>query len=189
MTTSSFGLPQETIDLIRNYFEQNPYIELVKIYGSRAKGNFRNGSDIDFAVWLKDGGETSRILGDLDELNMQGDRYNQIQGMKILKNLSVNEGAGGIASAGAGIGVGMAAGSVMGDIARSVFAPMQSTQQPQMPTYQQGGSSRFGQPTQTEEPKEDPMEKLANLKKMLDAGLIEQAEYDSVKSEILKKMM
>ena len=68
MTTSSFGLPQETIDLIRNYFEQNPYIELVKIYGSRAKGNFRNGSDIDFAVWLKDGGETSRILGNLDEL-------------------------------------------------------------------------------------------------------------------------
>jgi len=141
------------------------------------------------ALKLQRGTRRAESLGDLDELNMQGDRYNQIQGMKILKNLSVNEGAGGIASAGAGIGVGMAAGSVMGDIARSVFAPMQSTQQPQMPTYQQGGSSRFGQPTQTEEPKEDPMEKLANLKKMLDAGLIEQAEYDSVKSEILKKMM
>ena len=138
---------------------------------------------------LQRGTRRAESLGDLDELNMQGDRYNQIQGMKILKNLSVNEGAGGIASAGAGIGMGMAAGSVMGDIARSVFAPMHSTQQPQMPTYQQGGSSRFGQPSQTEEPTEDPMEKLAKLKKMLDAGLIEQAEYDNVKNEILKKMM
>ena len=137
---------------------------------------------------LQRGTRRAESLGDLDELNMQGDRYNQIQGMKILKNLSVNEGAGGIASAGAGIGMGMAAGSVMGDIARSVFAPMQSTQQPQMPTYQQGGSSRFGQPSQTEEPTEDPMEKLAKLKKMLDAGLIEQAEYDAKKAEILSRM-
>ena len=35
---------------------------------------------------------------------------------------------------------------------------------------------------------DDPMEKLSKLKKMLDAGLIEQAEYDSKKSEILSSM-
>lgn len=35
---------------------------------------------------------------------------------------------------------------------------------------------------------EDPMEKLAKLKKMLDAGLIEQFEYDAKKSEILSTL-
>lgn len=32
------------------------------------------------------------------------------------------------------------------------------------------------------------MEKLAKLKKMLDAGLIEQADFDSKKAEILANM-
>ena len=35
------------------------------------------------------------------------------------------------------------------------------------------------------QPSEDPMEKLAKLKKMLEAGLIEQAEYDATKARIL----
>jgi len=34
----------------------------------------------------------------------------------------------------------------------------------------------------------DPTEKLAQLKKMLDGGLITQAEYDTKKGEILSKM-
>ena len=37
-------------------------------------------------------------------------------------------------------------------------------------------------------PSTDPMEKLSNLKKMLDAGLIERSEYDAKKSEILSAM-
>ena len=37
-------------------------------------------------------------------------------------------------------------------------------------------------------PAEDPIEVLSKLKKMLDAGLIEQAEYDAKKQEILKRM-
>ena len=36
---------------------------------------------------------------------------------------------------------------------------------------------------------DDPMARLSKLKQMLDAGLIEQAEYDAVKKEILSKMM
>lgn len=35
---------------------------------------------------------------------------------------------------------------------------------------------------------EDPMETLGKLKKLLDAGLIEQAEYDAKKTEILSRM-
>jgi hypothetical protein len=36
--------------------------------------------------------------------------------------------------------------------------------------------------------KEDPMEQLAKLKKMLDAGLITEDEYNTKKAEILSRM-
>lgn len=42
-----FGLQQHTIKSISSVFTKFPQIEKVLIYGSRAKGNFRNGSDID----------------------------------------------------------------------------------------------------------------------------------------------
>ena len=47
------------------------------------------------------------------------------------------------------------------------------------------------QPVQQAAPQpaaEDPFEVLAKLKKMLDAGLIEQAEYDRKKADVLSKM-
>ena len=64
----NFGLSERTINELTDYFKSNPYVEKVKIYGSRAKGNYRNGSDIDFAVWLSEGGKSSVILWDLDVL-------------------------------------------------------------------------------------------------------------------------
>lgn len=63
-----FGLPKRTINELKQYFKQNPYVELVKIYGSRAKGTYKNGSDIDFAIWFKEGGKISAIRWDLEEL-------------------------------------------------------------------------------------------------------------------------
>lgn len=48
--SNKFGLSPEITDLLRKVFSEFPAIRKVKIYGSRAKGNFRPGSDIDFAV-------------------------------------------------------------------------------------------------------------------------------------------
>lgn len=48
---NKFGLPQRTVNEILAYFLKSPDIEKVMIFGSRAKGNYHNGSDIDFAVW------------------------------------------------------------------------------------------------------------------------------------------
>lgn len=45
-----FGLHQNTIDQVNFIFEQFPEIETVLIYGSRAKGGFREGSDIDLSL-------------------------------------------------------------------------------------------------------------------------------------------
>jgi predicted nucleotidyltransferase len=46
-----FGLKRTTIDSINSVFENHPNIEKSMIYGSRAKGNFRIGSDIDLTLF------------------------------------------------------------------------------------------------------------------------------------------
>ncbi len=45
-----FGLKPETISLIRQAIGNFPEIERVLLFGSRAIGNFRPGSDIDLAL-------------------------------------------------------------------------------------------------------------------------------------------
>jgi predicted nucleotidyltransferase len=49
-TSTKFGLKQKTIDLINSVFAKYPQIEKVILYGSRAKGNFKTGSDIDLTM-------------------------------------------------------------------------------------------------------------------------------------------
>ena len=65
---NNFGLSERTVNELLNYFKSKPEIELVKIYGSRAKGNFHNGSDIDFAIWADENTNFSRIAGELYNL-------------------------------------------------------------------------------------------------------------------------
>ena len=66
---NKFGLPERTIKELLAYFKSKPEVKKVMIYGSRAKGNFKNGSDIDFAVWT-DGKSAYelRIEAELDDL-------------------------------------------------------------------------------------------------------------------------
>ncbi len=46
-----FGLPQNTITKIQAVFSEYPQIEKALIYGSRAKGDYRKGSDIDISFF------------------------------------------------------------------------------------------------------------------------------------------
>lgn len=64
---NEFGLPERTMNELLEYFKSRKDIEKVVIYGSRAKGNYRTGSDIDFAVW-SDKESPLGIAMDLDEL-------------------------------------------------------------------------------------------------------------------------
>ncbi len=129
-------------------------------------------------------------------MGILGDDWGKQQAANILGNLSMNPGAGGVAAAGAGMGMGMAAGGAFGSMAQQMFAPMSSNTPVQQPQpFQQAPSGRFSsppQPNNTQTPpspsQEDPMEVLGKLKRMLDAGLIEQAEYDAKKAEILSRM-
>lgn len=45
-----FGLSIETIQRIKNVFKMHPEVERVILYGSRALGTYRNGSDIDLTL-------------------------------------------------------------------------------------------------------------------------------------------
>lgn len=65
---NDFGLPERTTKELLNYFKSKPEIEKVVMFGSRAKGNYKNGSDIDFAVWKKESLSTSTVAFELDDL-------------------------------------------------------------------------------------------------------------------------
>ncbi|WP_333803816.1 nucleotidyltransferase domain-containing protein [Sulfurospirillum sp.] len=45
-----FGLSHDVIEKIKHIFAQFPNIEQVLVFGSRAKGNYKEGSDIDLAL-------------------------------------------------------------------------------------------------------------------------------------------
>lgn len=47
---TNLGLKQKDIDSINSVFNQYQEITKATIYGSRAKGNYRNGSDIDLTL-------------------------------------------------------------------------------------------------------------------------------------------
>ena len=60
MAKQEFGLSEDTLEKIRKVFSSFSEIEEVVIYGSRAKGNFNPGSDVDLT--LKGGKLTHNIL-------------------------------------------------------------------------------------------------------------------------------
>ena len=65
-----YGLSESTIQKICAVLSRHPRVEKAILYGSRAKGNYKNGSDIDLTLH---GAELTlnliyRILDDLDEL-------------------------------------------------------------------------------------------------------------------------
>ncbi|MCK5035439.1 MAG: nucleotidyltransferase domain-containing protein [Candidatus Sabulitectum sp.] len=47
---AEYGLSDDVIHGIRNVFQRFSELEQVVLYGSRAMGNYRNGSDIDIAL-------------------------------------------------------------------------------------------------------------------------------------------
>ena len=65
-----YGLTEEAISLINSVFTAHPSIKEVKIYGSRAKGNYRTGSDIDLCIYADElaDNELSKIKNELDDL-------------------------------------------------------------------------------------------------------------------------
>jgi len=69
-SSQQYGLPHSTIQQIVTIFGKYSQLEKAILYGSRAKGNYRNGSDIDLTLIGKDltYEDIGKIENDLDEL-------------------------------------------------------------------------------------------------------------------------
>lgn len=203
------SLQQELIGIdayIEELSEQiEPYIdEVVSDYGLKCVKFSLAGLDIDTSKYdVIDESQIAAISkgkfaqGDKAAMDVLGDNWGKQQAANILGDLARNPGAGSMGSMGAGMGMGMAAGNVFGNMANQMFAPMNQSLGQQPGAMQQQASSstsgRFvpkgtGNAQTTKTASDDPMEVLGKLKKLLDAGLIEQSEYDSKKREILSKM-
>jgi predicted nucleotidyltransferase len=70
MNDLPFGLPLAAVEKIRAVFAFHPEVQKAVMYGSRAKGNFKTGSDIDLTMH---GDELNhsvflKILDELDDL-------------------------------------------------------------------------------------------------------------------------
>lgn len=65
-----YGLSEATIEKICGVFARFPAIEKAVLYGSRAKGNFKPGSDIDITLYGKalSSDLCSTIASELDDL-------------------------------------------------------------------------------------------------------------------------
>ena len=89
-----YGLKESTIQRINAVFARHPQIQKVVLYGSRAKGSFKNGSDIDLTLRGRESltpEVLSKILHELDELllpyTIDLSLYAQIQDPDVLDHI------------------------------------------------------------------------------------------------------
>ncbi len=147
-----------------------PYIdEVVSEYGLKCVKFSLAGLDVDTTKY----DQMDESVMKRQELGILGDDWGRVKGVEVLKDLANNPGTSGVAAAGAELGVGIGAAGAFSSIAQQVFTPAQS--------------SLSSTPSENQS-SQDPVEVLGKLKKMLDAGLIEQSEYDAKKAEILNRM-
>ncbi|MEJ5172828.1 MAG: nucleotidyltransferase domain-containing protein [Hydrogenothermaceae bacterium] len=68
----NFGLKKETLKKIIDVISANKKVKKIILFGSRAKGNFQKGSDIDLVIIAPDltFSEYLKILTNLDELDI-----------------------------------------------------------------------------------------------------------------------
>jgi predicted nucleotidyltransferase len=58
---SEFGLDDRALQMIRGVFERHPKIREARVFGSRAKGNYRRESDVDIVIY----GDADSVLASL----------------------------------------------------------------------------------------------------------------------------
>ena len=118
-------------------------------------------------------------MGAIGDMN----KYLQYQAAQALGGIGTGGGeggAGGDVAGAAGAGLGLGAGMGMGaGMAQIIAQSMSGAQQ----AGQQGGGGGAAQPLQS-----NPVEKLKQLKEMMDGGLITPEIYNAKRDEILAQM-
>jgi len=122
--------------------------------------------------------ELQKAIDTRISMGMMGDlnKYTQYQTANAIPLAAQNE--GGMAGVGASMAAGMAMGQAMAGAMNKAFNPSAVAQ-----------SVLGEQPAPAAATSDDPTAKLEKLKGLLDKGLISQADYDTAKADVLKKLM
>ncbi|UOD51499.1 nucleotidyltransferase domain-containing protein [Orrella daihaiensis] len=88
-----YGLLANDLEKMREVFERYPQVNRVILYGSRAKGNFKPGSDIDMTLEAKMDSQTyGQLLTDLDDLllpyQIDLSLYHQLQNPELISHIN-----------------------------------------------------------------------------------------------------
>lgn len=70
MLNLQYGLSDQVMQDLISCFKQSPHIEQVRIFGSRANNSYKDGSDIDLAVFAKNmsPAEFTTLWGSIEDL-------------------------------------------------------------------------------------------------------------------------
>jgi len=88
-----FGLPAATLDKLRSVFAWHDTIDAVLLYGSRAKGNYRSGSDIDLTLKCSEiaFSEFMQIEDQIDDLmlpySVDLSQYRQLENADLINHI------------------------------------------------------------------------------------------------------
>ena len=86
------GLSERSINTLNRIFEKYKSLKKAILYGSRAMGNYKNGSDIDITLEVNDDFsdlDLLRICGELEESDLP--YFTDCSIMKNLKNQELKE--------------------------------------------------------------------------------------------------
>ncbi|MDP1772224.1 MAG: nucleotidyltransferase domain-containing protein [Methylobacter sp.] len=92
-TAAKLGLSQTTLDKLNSVFLQHKAISSVLIYGSRAKGNYRSGSDIDLTIKgsVLEFAELMQIEDQIDDLflpyTVDLSQYAQLSNIDLIEHI------------------------------------------------------------------------------------------------------
>ncbi|WP_207178796.1 nucleotidyltransferase domain-containing protein [Anaerocellum diazotrophicum] len=69
--TKRFGIEEEILNKIIEIFKKYKQVRKACIFGSRARGDYRRGSDVDICIWLEEESENPiyKIQDELEEVN------------------------------------------------------------------------------------------------------------------------
>jgi len=92
-TAAKLGLSQITLDKLNSVFLQHQAISSVLVYGSRAKGNYRPGSDIDLTIKgdVLEFAELMQIEDQIDDLflpyTVDLSQYSQLSNTDLIEHI------------------------------------------------------------------------------------------------------
>ena len=132
--------------------------------------------------------DTKKLLSDVKKADaLSGARGNSFMQQSLARGMqSAGETGGGSGMAFMGMGMNVAGGMMQG-----MNQPQQATTNPFINVAPQQAQQAPTVPQETVQPsastpaQEDPYTKLTEMKKLLDAGVITQADFDAVKAKLL----